>query len=1093
MYRQLIIINLPKLVKKAGIKYCFIIVLSFLHFNLFSQSLNPNKELAQYTSDSWGSDNGLISGGTLDVLQSEEGYIWLGTFNGVYRFDGITFKHFSKDLSPEITNNSIPTITLDDNGNVWAGSIGGGIYIFKNQFLRKFTEKDGLSSNVIRKLYTDSKGRILIGTGDGLTIYSDSTFTTFKDFKQGSSILTNVTVSALYEDSQGQIWVGTNLGLFKLINNELIEVPLAAKKYGDIEVSSIIESEDNRLFIGTYGHGIFIKEKDSIDKFEIPDGINKISNLMFDSNGAFWIAHQNGLLRFYKNKFSTLPPIDGVSEDAVEGIIEDTEGSIWFTRYNGGLERLRDGIFINYTTFEGLDDNKIHCIYEDKDSSKWIGTSNGLNHFYDGEFTYYNTDNGFLKGNLVRDVYRDSQDVLWIATYNGLTKIENDKIDHFSTLDGLSSNQVRLIYEDSNGLLWFGTRNGLNTYKNGIFKTYSIEDGLPNNFILSIHERVPGELWIGTSGGGIGILKDGQFSNLTTKDGLASDIVFRIHQDEENVLWIATNNGLSRYKNGKIFSGFNTDNGFLNTAIFQVLEDAEHELWITSNSGIIKVKKEDINNYIKNQNEIKEINYKQVDGLKRSECTPVARSLKAKDGTLWFATLGGVAVVDIKDNLINKTLPNMLVEELIVDQEKIAIDNKDFIEMPLGSKNIEIKYTGLSLKIPEKVKFKYILEGYDNEWVNANKRRTAYYTNLPHGDYTFKVIAANNDGLWSKVPAEISFRILPKFYETKTFFFIVVLVFLLLVFGIYHFRLRTIKKEQVRLQQLVDDRTSEIQSQNEEISAQRDEIELRSKRLEEAQDIIKKQNLQLTKSNLKLEDTVNIRTRQLEISNSKLQEKNRELDLFIYKSAHDLRGPIARIRGLSQLGLTDLEPESQQLYFKKLNFTANKMNDMLSRIIRVHEINGHEIALSPVKIHDLVNSIIQRLAIPDGLVENGIVSDLIINYDKYLLDIVLENLINNAYKFRRDNSEEQFIRINMFRSKDTIEILISNNGQIIPTDMQAKIFDIFTVANDQYDGAGLGLYEAKVIMSKMGGNVKLLKSDIDSTDFLINLGNICKI
>ena len=1026
-------------------------------------------------------------------MQSEDGYIWLGTFNGVYRFDGITFKHFSKDLYPEITNNSIPTITMDDNGNLWAGSIGGGVYIFKKESFQKFGVEDGLSSNVIRKLYTDSRGRILIGTGDGLTIYSDSTFSAFKDFKQGSSTINNVTISALYEDSRGQIWVGTNIGLFKFINNELIEIPLADKKYGAIEVSSMIESEDNKLLIGTYGHGIFAMEAESITKFELPDEIDKISNLMFDSNGALWMTHQTGLLRYYNGKFSVLPTIDGVSEDAIEGIIEDKEGSVWFTRYNGGLERLRDGIFINYTTFEGLDDNTIHCIYEDKDSSKWIGTANGLNHIKNGEISYYNGENGYLNGNLVRAVFRDSQDVLWVATYNGLTKIENGEVQHFSTLDGLSSNQVRLIYEDSNGLLWIGTRNGLNTYENGTFKTFTIEEGLPNNFILSIHERVPGELWIGTSGGGISIFKDEEFSNLTTKDGLASDIVFRIHQDEENVLWIATNNGLSRYKNGEMFSGFKTDNGFLNSAIFQVVEDAKHQLWITSNSGIIKVKKEDLNNYISNQNKIQEISYKQVDGLKRSECTPVAKSMKAKDGTLWFATLGGVAVVDINDQLINKTLPNMLVEELIVDQKNIYIDTEEIIEMPVGSKSIEIKYTGLSLKIPEKVKFKYILEGYNDEWVNASKRRTAYYTNLAHGDYTFKVIAANNDGTWSKTPAEISFRILPKFYETKTFSFILILVFLFLVFGIYHFRLRAIKKEQVRLQQLVEDRTSEIQSQNEEISAQRDEIESRSIRLEEAQETIKKQNIQLTKSNLKLEETVNVRTKQLEISNTKLQEKNRELDLFIYKSAHDLRGPIARIRGLCQLGLADREPESQQLYFQKLNFTANKMNDMLSRIIRVHEINGHEIRLTSIDVHALIEYVLNKLSIPKGLAVNEIRPDIRIDYDEYLLEIVLENLINNAYKFRRDNSNEQYIKISLERLSDGFEIIISNNGQIIPDDLQTKIFDIFTVANDQFDGAGLGLYEAKVIMSKMDGNVKLLKSDIDSTDFSIFLGDISKV
>ena len=1081
--------------KNSYSKFLFILIVIICAFATISigQPLDPSKKLTQYTLDSWGDEQGLNSGGVQAIIQSKTGYLWIGTFNGIFRFDGVKFKHYSKNNHTKITNNGVPSIKEDAVGNIWAGSNGGGIYIIdSHDNIKVLTTKDGLASNVIRRLFIAKNGDVFIGTGNGLSIFRDSTITNYKSFFIDSTSTSNVSVSAFHEDKNGNIWIGTNQGLFQFKDDKLIPITLIENYKSAIEILSIITNENNELFVGSYGNGVLKQNGDFFIDFPLPLGMDKVSSLYFDSNESLWISHQNGIFRYHKGRFDPLPSFSGTNEDAVEEVIEDNEGSIWISRYNGGIDRLRDGLFENYTIFEGLSDNMTHSVYEDSDGSKWIATVNGLNHFQNGKFTVYNKESGELAGNLVRDVYRDSKGILWVATYDGLTTIKGKTIRHYTTKDGLTSNLVRVVFEDSSGRIWIGTRNGLNLFEDGKFIQYTNENGLSNNFIMSIIEPKIGELWIGTSGGGITVLKNGRFKKYTTKDGLASNIIFRIHQDDENHLWIATNNGLTRY-NGSFFSGFNTNKGFLNMAIFQILEDEHNKFWITSDFGIIKVDRSELNRYVEDSTaRINEISYKQVDGLKRSECTGAAKSMVASDGKIWFATLGGVAVVDVNKSLKNTLPPPVLIESIDVDQKRYKIDG--IIEFPPGSKSYEINYTGLSLKVPDRVEFKYMLEGYDDEWINVGSRRTAFYTNIAPGDYSFKVMAANNDGVWSKEPAVIKFVVHPHFYQTEGFYVFGFFTFMALLWGIYNFRVRSIKKEKAWLKQLVDERTFEIKQQKEEIEAQRDKIEERSLKLEEAQKTIQEQNEKLKEVNTKLEDTVSIRTEQLKVTNKKLIEKNRELDHFIYRSAHDLQGPIARILGLCQLGLQDSDLDQMKVYFNKLDQTANTMSKMLSRVIRIHDINVQSLNITEVYIYSVVEEIFnekfRELDINDVTLTNAIHSDVVITTDKFLLKVALENLISNAYKFRAGNNEtKNYIKVELKQTINKFTILVSNLGMAIPEHLKDKILDIFTVASDKKDSMGLGLYETKIIADRLNGHIRLVKSDDKMTQFELVIVN----
>jgi len=739
----------------------FLLLIIILSEPVTAWALDPDKTITQYVHDVWQVEDGLPQSTITAILQTRDGYIWLGTQEGLVRFDGVRFTVFDKKNTKNIKDSHILTLFEDHEGSLWIGTYGGGLNRLKDKEFTAYTTKEGLSDNMVWSICEDGKGSIWIGTySGGLNRLRDGKFTAYTT-KDG---LSNDFVRSIYEDREGSLWIGTGEGL-------------------------------NRLRDGKF------------TAYTTKDGLSNdmVWSIYEDRNGSLWIGtYSGGLNRFKDGKFTAFTTKEGLSDDIVKSIYEDREGSIWIGTEGGGLNRLRDGKFTVYTTKEGLSNDFVKSIYEDREGSLWIGTDGGgLNRLKDDKFTVYTTKEG-LSSDLVKSIYEDREGSLWIGTGEGLNRLKDGKFTVYTTKEGLSNDMVWSIYEDRKGSLWIGTwRGGLNRLRDGKFTAYTTKDGLSNDMVRSIYEDREGSLWIGTDGGGLNRLRDGKFTVYSTKEGLSNDLVRSIYEDGEGSLWIGTRGGgLNRLKDGK-FTAYTTKEGLFDDSVWQILEDGKGNLWMSCNNGIFRVSMRELNDFAEGKiSSINSISYGEPDGMMSKECNGGFQPAgwKSRDGKLWFPTIRGVVMINPENIRTNKLPPPVLIEHVIIDNRSFAASG--VIQISPGNKDFEFHYTGLSFLVPERVKFKYKLEGWNKEWIDAGTRRTAYYTNIPPGSYCFRVIACNNDGIWNEEGASLKIIVPPPFWQIWWFRVLLILSILSAAIFIYKLRTRAIRRRNEELNEL---------------------------------------------------------------------------------------------------------------------------------------------------------------------------------------------------------------------------------------------------------------------------------------------------
>jgi PAS domain S-box-containing protein len=784
-----------------------------------SLTLDPQKAITQYGHDVWHYDEGLPQSAVQTIAQTPDGYLWLGLEEGLVRFDGMQFTVFDKRNTPEIRHNNIfALLAASSDSSLWIGTNGGGLIRLKDGKFTVYTTTEGLSNDVVRAIYEDRKGNLWIGTNDGLSCLKDGNFTLYAT-KDG---LSHKLVLSIYEDSKNNLWIGTGGGgLNRLSDGNFITFTTKAGLANDV-VMAIHEDKQGNLWIGTNG-GLHCLQDGKFTVYTTKDGLANdfVRSIYEDSAGSLWIGtYGGGLNRFRDGEFSTFSTNEGLSNDFIRAVCEDREGSLWIGTYGGGLNRLRDGKFTNYSTSEGLSNNMVWSIYEDKAGNLWFGTDRGLNRFKDGKITIYSTRDG-VPPHVIAALFEDRAGNLWIGTEGGgLLRKRNETFTLYTTQNGLSNNFVRFVHEDRNGNLWIGTDRGLNRFKDGKFKIYTTKEGLSNDELTYIFEDKAGSIWIGTRTGGLNRFQDGKFTIYTTQDGLSSNLVRCIYENEQGALWIGTNGGgLNRFKDGK-FIHYTTREGLFDDLVFRILEDGQGNFWMSCNKGIFRASKQELEDFA--QGKIKSISsvaYGKADGMMTNECNGglgQPAGWKTRDGKLWFPTIKGVVTIDPDHIRINTFPPPVIIEQVLVEDQPIAADGK--AKLAPGSKHFEFYYTGLSLLAPQKVKFKYKLEGFDKEWVDAETRRIAYYTNIPPGDYDFRVKACNNDGLWNEAGASFAFYLKPYFYRTNLFYLACLLALVSAGMGAYRLRVRQIRAREQRLALLnqelerrVAGRTAELQ------------------------------------------------------------------------------------------------------------------------------------------------------------------------------------------------------------------------------------------------------------------------------------------
>jgi ligand-binding sensor domain-containing protein len=784
-------------------------------------ALDPKKAITQYVHDVWQTEQGLPQNSIHAICQTRDGYLWLGTQEGLVRFDGVRFTVFDNRNTPELKRNDVNALWEDREGSLWIGTRGGGLNRFRDGKLTAFTTKEGPSTDEVQSIYEDREGNLWIGTrGGGLNRLRDGKLTKFTT-KDG---LSNDMVYSIHEDREGSLWIATFGGGLNRFRDGKFTAFTTKDGLSNDRVYSICEDREGSLWIGTYGGGLNRFRDGKFTSFTTKEGLSsdQVFPIYEDREGSLWIGTEGGgLNRFRDGKFTSFTRKEGLSDDTVRSICEDREGSLWIGTFGGGLNRFRDGKFTPFTMKEGLSNDQVLPIWEDREGSLWIGSfGGGLNRYKDRAFTSFTTKNG-LSNDVVTSIYGDREGNLWIGTRGGgLNRFRDGRFTAFTTKEGLSSDVVFSIYEDREGSLWIGGR-GLNRFRDGKFTSFTKKDGLSSDYVISICPDREGSLWFGTAGGGVNRFRDGKFTAFTTKDGLSNDRVYSIYEDRDGSLWIGTQGGLSRHRNGK-FTAFTTRHGLFDDRVYQILEDELGNLWMSCNKGIFRASKKDLKAFADGKVRwISCVSYGVADGMKSPDCYGGAQPAgwKTRDGRLWFPTVKGVVEIDPEHISVNKLPPPVVLEEVLVDKKSLdRVTAGSQIVLPPGKEKFEFHYTALSFLVPQRVKFKYRLEGFDKDWVDAGTERTAHYTNLPPRAYTFRVIACNDDGVWNEKNASFAFSLEPHFYQTWWFYSLCVLGVAAAGAGAQHSRVARLKARERELVRVVDEKTKDLRDANEKIS-----------------------------------------------------------------------------------------------------------------------------------------------------------------------------------------------------------------------------------------------------------------------------------
>jgi PAS domain S-box-containing protein len=765
----------------------------------------------------WRQPQGLPQNTVLSILQTRDGYLWIGSKGGVSRFDGVRFTTFDDSNKSQLRENEVWALTEGNDGSVWIGTYGGGLSRFKNGQFTVYTTADGLVNDFVANLHTGADGSIWAATDGGLSRFKDGRFTNYT-VKDG---LSHDALRALYTDADGSLWIGTVRGGVNRFANGRFTIELTEGAAARSEISSIYRDRDGALWIGSFD-GLFKAKSGVVTRFTTTDGLtsNRVHFISQEAGGVMWLGTSNGLVRYELGVFTAYDIGENGASSDLRAFCRDREGTFWLGSRIVGLARLRRGHFTSYTTKDGLHDDYIGSLLQDNHGTMWTGTGRGLARFRDGRFIALGGANG-LPEKLVGSLAQDRHGYLWVGTESGLFRSEAPLEcarcnPHFTQVakDLLGSVLVRVIYEDRDGTIWIGTNlGGLIAYRDGRIETYTTRNGLANDAVRAIQQDREGGLWIGTRGGGLNRFKDGQFTLYTIKDGLPNNGVQGLFIDRDAALWIATRQGLSRFKDGR-FSTVTVSDGLYSSFVYSFVEDDVGYVWMSCSKGVFRVRKQELDDFAAGKRtSVTSEAYGLEHGLSSTVGTVghYPNSVKARDGLVWLSTAGGLGVVDPRRLTPNTLSPPVHIEDVAIDQR--VFQSTERADAPPGRGDLAFHYTALSFMAPAKVRFKYKLDGYDLDWVDAGDRRAAFYSNISPGRYTFHVKAANNDGVWNEAGDSYTILLAPHFYQTAWFYALCVCGVALVATGVHRLRVRALRGRERQLAAQVDERTRELEGQ----------------------------------------------------------------------------------------------------------------------------------------------------------------------------------------------------------------------------------------------------------------------------------------
>lgn len=699
----------------------------------------PNDPLSGYTAQQWQSADGLPEQTVQAFAQSADGYLWIGTSGGLLRFDGAHFREFSRENTPAFAENSVFSLTAGRDGTLWIGTEGGGLIRLRDGVFHLYSAADGISDGFVRSVLEDRGGAIWIGTDNGLFRLPNSSAPRASRV-DGDASFPGIAVHALYQERSGRIWVGGSrlVRIDPASPNVPQEYPLPGS-YSENRVKSVLEASDGTIWVGTVS-GLEQMRPGSAGFVNQPGIRATVRVLRQTANGALWIGTiGQGAFTYRAGALRRVAPQEPLPSSTVLSVLEDTIGNVWLGTEAGLVRLSRTPLSLVPLP----DASDFETISADSDGSLWIASTR-LFHMVHGKAA--ETRFPQLHGARVRNVFRDRDGTLWIGTDGrGLFHLNGPATQQYTTGDGMTNNFVRAIVQARDGDLWVATDEGCNRIVNGELRTFRVEDGLAYFSVRTIAEGQDGDIWIGTDRG-LSHLRAGLFVNDAATKALAGEKIWAIHvSNDGSILFGTRNNGLYRLADGKM-TRFSTDQGLASNSIYSIVEDARKRLWIGTPDGVSVLAKGQLDTG-DTQVHLSQRFYSHSDA---GDIAPLYGGTQPaaamdSDGNLWFPTnKGPVRITDAVDSV---PVPvRLVIDQVVVDGRKMLPGTE--LHLASGNANLEISYAAILLSSQEDLRFAYKLDGFDEEWRYASSRRTAYYTNLPAGHYTFRVrvVSAANPG-----------------------------------------------------------------------------------------------------------------------------------------------------------------------------------------------------------------------------------------------------------------------------------------------------------------------------------------------------------
>jgi signal transduction histidine kinase/CheY-like chemotaxis protein/ligand-binding sensor domain-containing protein len=1080
-------------------------------------------------------DQGLSQGNAHYVHQDRLGFIWLATEDGLNIYDGYNFTIFRNDPedSTSISNNHCNWISEDRFGNIWISTQEGLNRYDRvtNQFEHFLYDEDddeSLSYNDVRCSFIDSNDNLWVGTSRGLNRFDYKTkkFVRYSADQNNPNSIASGTVRTIIEDNKRQLWIGTMGGLSKLNQDyktftNYYHDPTKPRSLSSSKIYSLYPEDNNHIWVGTFDHGLNLMNIDdgtcklyALNQSERQGTAPYINTLTKDRNNKdqLWIGSDAGLtlLNINTGTFKTFlhspDNENSLSSSNITNVFFDKNNRMWVSTRFGGVNTYEKGRYA-FQIFRHIKNdpltlrgNNVTSFSEDKLGNIWVATDeHGLHYFDRAANTFTNFSNepsnvNSLAGNKVLAIEKDGDKGLWLGYWRkGLDyyNLKTKEIKHYrhdpKDPKSLSDDNIFYVFEDSKKNVWIATwSNDLNKYnrEQDNFTRYSHDVDDPSSITVApidyITEDHLGNIWIGTESGGLDMLdpttgKFTHYQHSLKRGSISSNSIYTVFEDSKNRLWVGTNGGglnLFDRKSGT-FTVYRRKHGLPNETITGILEDGKSNLWLSTNKGLSR--------FDPGTETFK--NFDLSDGLQSYQYNRWA-AFKLSSGELLFGGSQGFNLVDPDDISTNDYIPPVYITDFKLFNKSLPIGKDQVLTQNIVlTKEIDLdhsqnffsfEFAALNFHESEKNQYRYILEGLQDEWVDAGTDRKVSYTNLNPGKYYFKVKASNNDGLWNEEGVTIKITITPPIWQTWWFRISSVLLILGGAFYTYWIRIKAIQAKKEEIEKLVLERTDETQQQKEDLQTQSEYLESINGQLVEQREEILKEREEAEKARAEAER-----------AKADAEHANRAKSVFLATMSHEIRTPMNGVIGMASLLSETSLTDEQREYNDTIRNCGESLLTVINDILDFSKIESGKMELEQISFE--IRTCIEEVFDVFASKAANIGLDLIYHIDENVptqiigdsvrLRQILMNLVGNAIKFTPNGEIYVEVRLLSTNENQTVNLGFSvrDTGIGIPAEKMERLFKAFSQVDSsttrKYGGTGLGLIICEKLVELMGGSI----------------------